>query len=214
MKLIGFRIQNFRSIIDTGWTYLSPDNITGLIGQNESGKTSILEAINSFFTGTISEDILRSDLSLPCVHCVFEIIKVDVEKELNEKRLPDGVIDEIKKKETIFLKRSWGENITSHVELAGDKIFEIYRGFYDKREKEENNIKERIEEAISEHDNAIRKSDKAVSEKEEKHHELEAAKEKLTQLQKKYKSRKNGKNENTIKDNITGAKKHLEECRK
>ncbi|GAI24276.1 unnamed protein product, partial [marine sediment metagenome] len=58
MKLTGFRIQNFRSIIDTGWTYLSPDNITGLIGQNESGKTSILEALNSFYTGTISEDIL------------------------------------------------------------------------------------------------------------------------------------------------------------
>ena len=61
MKLIGFRIQNFRSIIDTGWTYLSPDNITGLIGQNESGKTSMLEALNSFFSGTISEDILRSE---------------------------------------------------------------------------------------------------------------------------------------------------------
>ena len=213
MKLTGFRIQNFRSIIDTGWIYLSPDNITGLIGQNESGKTSILEALNSFFTGTISEDILRSDLSLPCVHCIFDIIKVDVEKELNEKRLPGGVIDEIKKKENIFLKRSWGEDITSHIELAGDKVLEIYRGFYGKREKEEKNIKEKIEEAINEHDNAIRKSEKAFSEKEEKHHELEAAKEKLTLLQKKHKARKNGENSNTIKDNITETKKYLEECR-
>ncbi|MCK4630643.1 MAG: AAA family ATPase, partial [Bacteroidales bacterium] len=174
MKLTGFRIQNFRSIIDTGWTYLSPDNITGLIGQNESGKTSILEALNSFYTGTISEDILRSDLSLPCVHCIFEIVKVDVEKELNEKILPGGVIDEIKKKEIIFLKRSWGEDITSHIELAGDEVLKIYKRFYDKREKEEINIRERIEEAINEHDNAVRTAEKAFFEKEEKHQELEA----------------------------------------
>ncbi len=213
MKLIGFRIQNFRSIIDTGWTYLSPDNITGLIGQNESGKTSMLEALNSFYTGTISEDILRSDLSLPCVHCIFEIIKVNVEKELNEKILPDGVIDEIKKKETIFLKRTWGEDITSHIELAGDEVQEIYKSFYNKREEEEKNVKERIEEAINKHDDAIRIAKKSFSEKEKKHMELEAAKEKLTQLQKKFKSRKNGENSDTIKDNITGTKKYLEECR-
>ena len=213
MKLIGFRIQNFRSIIDTGWTYLSPDNITGLIGQNESGKTSMLEALNSFFTGTISEDILRSDLSLPCVFCIFEIVKVDVEKELNEKILPNGVIDEIMKKETIFLKRSWGEDITSHIELAGDEVLKLYNNFYDKREEEENTIKGKIEEAINEHENAVRIAENAFTEKEEKHKELEAAKEKLTQLQKKYKSRKNDKNGDTIKDNIAGTKKHLEECK-
>jgi len=213
MKLIGFRIQNFRSIIDTGWTYLSPDNITGLIGQNESGKTSMLEALNSFYTGTITEDILRSDLSLPCVHCIFEIIKVDVEKELNEKIVPDGVIDEIKKKETIFLKRLWGEDITSHIELAGDEVLKIYNNFYDKREEEEKNIKGNIEEAINEHDNAVRRAENAFSEKEEKHKELEAAKEKLTQLQKRYKSRNNDKKEEIIKDNITGIKKYLDECR-
>ena len=213
MKLIGFRIQNFRSIIDTGWTYLSPDNITGLIGQNESGKTSMLEALNSFFTGTISEDILRSDLSLPCVFCIFEIVKVDVEKELNEKILPNGVIDEIMKKETIFLKRSWGEDITSHIELAGDEVLKLYNNFYDKREEEENTIKGKIEEAINEHENAVRIAENAFTEKEEKHKELEAAKEKLTQLQKKYKSRNNDKNGDTIKDNIAGTKKHLEECK-
>ena len=213
MKLTGFRIQNFRSIIDTGWTYLSPDNITGLIGQNESGKTSILEAINSFYTGTISEDILRSDLSLPCVHCIFEIIKVDVEKELNEKILPGGVIDEIKKKEIIFLKRSWGEDITSHIELAGDEVLKIYKRFYDKREKEEINIRERIEEAINEHDNAVRIAEKAFSEKEEKHQELEAAREKITQMQKKIKSIKDDKSKEVIINNLTSAKKYLEECR-
>ena len=48
MKLTAFRIKNFRSIVDTGWQNLSPDNITCLIGQNESGKTSVLEALEGF----------------------------------------------------------------------------------------------------------------------------------------------------------------------
>lgn len=73
MRLTAFRIRNFRSIVDTGWQNLSPDNITCLIGQNESGKTSILEALRVFHTGTISEDVLRSDLSLPEVSCRFSI---------------------------------------------------------------------------------------------------------------------------------------------
>ncbi len=75
MRLNAFRIKNFRSIVDTGWQNLSPDNITCLIGQNESGKTSLLEAMKVFYTGVISEDVLRSDLSLPEVSCRFGIPK-------------------------------------------------------------------------------------------------------------------------------------------
>ncbi|HUX58739.1 MAG TPA: AAA family ATPase [Bacteroidales bacterium] len=75
MELKAFRIKNFRSISDTGWQNLSPDNITCLIGQNESGKTSILEAMKVFYSGIISEDVLRSDLSLPEVSCRFSIPK-------------------------------------------------------------------------------------------------------------------------------------------
>ena len=48
MQLVAFRIQNFRSIVDTGWHQLAHDNITSLIGQNESGKTSILEGLKAF----------------------------------------------------------------------------------------------------------------------------------------------------------------------
>ena len=59
MKLTAFRIRNFRSIVDTGWQNLSPDNITCLIGQNESGKTSVLEALKVFHSGIISEDVLQ-----------------------------------------------------------------------------------------------------------------------------------------------------------
>ncbi len=75
MKLTAFRIKNFRSIVDTSWQNLSPDNITCLIGQNESGKTSVLEGLRVFYTGVITEDVLRSNLSLPEVSCRFSIPK-------------------------------------------------------------------------------------------------------------------------------------------
>lgn len=165
MKLIGFRIKNFRSIVDTDWTYLSPDNITGLIGQNESGKTSILEALYSFYTGIISEDILRSDLSLPVVYCIFEIVNVDVKSELSEKLLPDGVIEKVNELKTICLKRSWGEDITSKIELAGEEVLEIFHKFNNNREEEERIVKEKIEDAINKHDEAVNKAKIASSEK-------------------------------------------------
>src|SRR3989338_1138140 len=53
MKLIKFRIKNFKSIIDTGYCAFAPD-MTILIGKNESGKTATLEALRYF-----NRDILR-----------------------------------------------------------------------------------------------------------------------------------------------------------
>lgn len=57
MQLVSFRIKNFRSIVDTGWVRFSPDNITALVGQNESGKTAILEAL----AVTFSQDQIGAD---------------------------------------------------------------------------------------------------------------------------------------------------------
>ena len=87
MQLIAFRVQNFRSIVDTGWHQLAHDNITGLIGQNESGKTSILEAIKAFHDGTLIEDMLRSDLSLPVVSCKFKFQFAEMDNHLDKRRL-------------------------------------------------------------------------------------------------------------------------------
>lgn len=46
VRISEIRIQNFRNIRDTGFIEL--ENVTTLIGKNESGKTSTLEAISSF----------------------------------------------------------------------------------------------------------------------------------------------------------------------
>jgi energy-coupling factor transporter ATP-binding protein EcfA2 len=118
MKLIAFRIRNFRSIVDTGWQSLSPDNITCLIGQNESGKTSILESLKVFYTGIISEDILRSDLSLPEVSCRFSIpskwlLQVTENPGTELKELLSGLTH-------LELTRSWIEDLSSDISVSGE----------------------------------------------------------------------------------------------
>lgn len=68
MKLIAFRITNFRSFLDSNWTPFSPDGITVFVGQNESGKSSVLDAI--FFalsTEVPTEDDFRIGVELPTV---------------------------------------------------------------------------------------------------------------------------------------------------
>ena len=118
MKLTAFRIRNFRSIVDTGWQSLSPDNITCLIGQNESGKTSVLEGLKVFYSGIISEDILRSDLSLPEVSCRFSIpdgwlLKVTDNPGTELKELLSGLTH-------IELTRAWIADLSSVIIVSGE----------------------------------------------------------------------------------------------
>ncbi len=117
MKLIAFRIRNFRSIVDTGWQNISPDNITCLIGQNESGKTSILEGLKVFYSGVISEDVLRSDLSLPEVSCRFSIpkgwlIKITENPGTELRELLSGLAH-------LELTRSWIADLSSVINVSG-----------------------------------------------------------------------------------------------
>jgi len=118
MKLKAFRIKNFRSIVDTGWQNISPDNITCLIGQNESGKTSVLEGLKVFYSGIISEDVLRSDLSLPEVSCRFSIpkgwlIKVTDNPGTELKELLSGLTH-------VELTRSWIADLSSVINVSGE----------------------------------------------------------------------------------------------
>nr|VFK42897.1 MAG: AAA ATPase domain-containing protein [Candidatus Kentron sp. TC] len=46
MKLGKFRVYNFRNIVDSGWVEM--DDIITLVGKNESGKTSLLQALWKF----------------------------------------------------------------------------------------------------------------------------------------------------------------------
>lgn len=107
MKLQAFKIKNFRSIKDTDWQNFSADNITGLIGQNEAGKTAILEALYSFPTTKISGDVLRSDGTMPEVSCSFQIGWDEINELFKDKSLPKGLAKLVNEKKRINLKRIW-----------------------------------------------------------------------------------------------------------
>lgn len=94
MKLKSFRVRNYKSINDSGECRLSDnDNITVLAGQNESGKSSILQALRDFENGEIDPDGLREDGSLPEITCIYDDIKEVLKDEmlLSNAEIPDTI---------------------------------------------------------------------------------------------------------------------------
>lgn len=103
MKLIKFRIKNYKSIIDSGDCYLT-DNITILAGKNESGKTSILEALEDFDTNiNIREEAkpIKQKDAIPEICITFEVDKSSLKEIFSElkidKEFSSNVIVEITK---------------------------------------------------------------------------------------------------------------------
>jgi len=96
MQLAAFRIKGFKSIIDTEWCSLSKDNITVAIGQNEAGKSAILEALQCFHEGSIDKSYIRSDGITPEVCCSFECSQDELNAIYDEINIPDTVKRKIK----------------------------------------------------------------------------------------------------------------------
>ena len=67
MRLVKVKIQNFRSYKEE--TVIDLDDLTVFIGKNDSGKSSILEALNIFFNGV-------PDNEDPSVYCSDKVIKI------------------------------------------------------------------------------------------------------------------------------------------
>ncbi len=107
MIIRAFQIKNYRSIIDSGICFLSQDNITALIGQNESGKTSVLEALLSFYNGRITDDMLRSDLTFPEISCIFSLDKATLDQFVDFSSLPVELHDALREKREIKMVRKW-----------------------------------------------------------------------------------------------------------
>lgn len=104
MKIIKFRVKNYRSITDSGDCFLT-DNITILAGKNESGKTSLLEALEDFDTDkTIRDDAkpINNPEALPEISITFEIRDSIVKEVFNEigvqKKAPKNITLEIIKR--------------------------------------------------------------------------------------------------------------------
>lgn len=143
MKFSSFRIQNYKSIMDTGEISVSGhENITVLAGQNESGKSSILEAINSFETGKFDVDskpfTTKGNL-VQSVSCTYEITDVadffkDISTGLREEYDPEvseeaPILDEKKiktiKSFTLTRSHSIVDGVVSLV--INKNVFEIIK---------------------------------------------------------------------------------------
>jgi predicted ATP-dependent endonuclease of OLD family len=143
MRLLSFRIQNYKSIVDTGEVSISGhDNITVLAGQNESGKSSILEAINSYESGDFDVDskpfTTKGNLT-QSVSCTYEVtdasgffndistgLREEFETDVSEE---DPILDEKKMKaiKTFTLTRSHStEDGTVSLEVTSS-VFEIVK---------------------------------------------------------------------------------------
>lgn len=86
MKLNKFKVENVKSIKSSGNCYLAGDNITIFAGQNESGKTAILHALNFFgngdFDGFAKSVPLKKDVYVACTFSLTkdecdEVAKID-----------------------------------------------------------------------------------------------------------------------------------------
>lgn len=168
MRLLSFRIKNFRSIQDTGWQNLSPDNITGLIGQNEAGKTAILEALYSFSTGEISPDYLRSDGSTPEISCSFELDWDEFKEILGDYTLPKGLAKLVKERKRINLTRIWDGIDSSELILEEKEFSDLFQKIEEEsRDEEKSETGDAIEEKQAEQSGKDEISDKKNNEEEQ-----------------------------------------------
>ncbi len=136
-------------MINSGWRNISQDNITALIGQNESGKTAILEALYSFSTGEIIEDVLRSDGSYPIVSCSFSIDSADIESMKRNYVIPENVIQLILSEGRINLTREWTELNESNVKIEQEEIASLYEEYEQSQQDVEGKIEHEIERILN-----------------------------------------------------------------
>lgn len=90
MRLESFTIQNFKSIINTKECKISPkDNIVILAGQNESGKSATLEALDFFRNGPREnfERLYKRQKENPYVECKFKLEEDDFPDDLQNEQL-------------------------------------------------------------------------------------------------------------------------------
>lgn len=166
MKLTAFRIRNFRSIKDTHWHELAYDNITCLIGQNESGKTSILEGLKAFYDSLLIEDMLRSDLSLPEVSCRFKFDYEEFESSIDPERIHPDVLEKIRSLEQISISRYWEPDLSSYLK-TGEELMDHFKAEEDRRKARELKIEKELEKISLEVKKATLALEKAEKEYEE-----------------------------------------------
>ncbi len=133
MKLQSFRIQNYKSVKDTGWCKLSIDNISAIVGQNESGKSTILQALYSFYTRTVDEENLRNDNSLPVVTCSFKFSKEEFTNIFNTVSLPKRLFETISSNNMrLNIQMKWDDDGNASLDFDEQNIKDIFELSWEK----------------------------------------------------------------------------------
>ncbi|MGD2035800.1 MAG: AAA family ATPase, partial [Bacteroidales bacterium] len=190
MKLTSFNIQNYRSIIYSGWCSLAHDNITALIGQNESGKTSVLEALHSFYSGRINEDVLRSDLSIPVVSCKFDLEKRNIADLLELKRIPPAIVEVLRSRKELALTRKWRTDRSSVLYLSDDEVLDYFEKLELEKASIENKTQDEVNKLLSVSDGLFKEMEVIESLKEEAQKSLTLKRKVLDTSKKKLKKAK------------------------
>lgn len=133
MNILAVRITNFRSIVDSKWIRLSPDGITAFVGQNESGKSSILEAIYKALSHSLpSEDDFRINAPLPHVQIRTQISLEEILEEFDSEDLAvsDGEKAAIQSylqttNSVVELDISWNPDVTKNGQKTLEKTFKV-----------------------------------------------------------------------------------------
>lgn len=106
MRLKSIHISDFKSIDDTGIVYLPKRNITSLVGQNESGKSTLLDALQAFENRNISSEHRNyfKNGGLPVISCSYSI------EESDFKDFPyqgDTSVQLLLKDKIVIVERAW-----------------------------------------------------------------------------------------------------------
>lgn len=129
MRLYSFNVKNFKSIIDTGECKISDiDNVVVLAGQNESGKSSVLEALDFFANGPSAKFVkleIRQGTNSTEVQCTFLLGKFDKEYLENDFSDYEEVKNYIEKKKEVTLIRKFENGKDNGVSVV-ESFFEDF----------------------------------------------------------------------------------------
>lgn len=134
MKLTRFRVKNYKSIRDSGICYIPSDNVMVLAGQNESGKTAVLEGLHAFDAGEISKDdvaLVGGENYYPEICCHFSVDEADIKRILDvlkrkKEDLPEGVIKKFLKDGVHLLRKYTGVKESKLFLVKNDESIETY----------------------------------------------------------------------------------------
>jgi len=106
MELVKFRIHNYKSIKDSGDCYLSK-KLTIFAGKNESGKTSILEALEDCHEDNIIRETAKpiEGDELPYIDLFFKLPKNEINAILKKANIEKTV----SKEAVIGIRKQYGE---------------------------------------------------------------------------------------------------------